>query len=195
MINNECSQCPQGQVYDPSTSKCLAAFFSVSQQKSELSLCKVNEIVVNGKCQCDQWSIDIGGRCAQCPSKTFKQTNRCQDCQNYCLNCSSLSSCKQCERGFDLINGNCVEICGDGRKFTQACDDGNKVDGDGCSSVCTVESGYICQGGSSISTDICQKIDNSVKSLSIRLEAGYPIYTSKGIITNLIVNPPIQRTE
>lgn len=53
MISNECSQCPQGQVYDPSTSKCLVAFYSVSQQKSELSLCKANEIVVNGKCQCD----------------------------------------------------------------------------------------------------------------------------------------------
>ncbi|WP_373046384.1 DUF4215 domain-containing protein [Vulgatibacter sp.] len=35
--------------------------------------------------------------------------------------------------------------CGDGRlKGDEACDDGDLDDGDGCSSVCTIESGFVC---------------------------------------------------
>lgn len=42
MLNGQCSQCPRGQVYDPSTAKCLAAFFSTAQENSILAICKVN---------------------------------------------------------------------------------------------------------------------------------------------------------
>lgn len=41
-----------------------------------------------------------------------------------------------------LAHGN---VCGDGRRrFREACDDGNLIDGDGCSATCRVESGYRC---------------------------------------------------
>ncbi len=37
-------------------------------------------------------------------------------------------------------------VCGDGTiDATEACDDANLTDGDGCSSTCTVEAGYTCQ--------------------------------------------------
>jgi cysteine-rich repeat protein len=32
----------------------------------------------------------------------------------------------------------CNEICGDGLLFELNCDDGNNIDGDGCSSICTI---------------------------------------------------------
>lgn len=32
------------------------------------------------------------------------------------------------------------------RQVTQACDDGNSEDGDGCSHNCTIEPGYVCLG-------------------------------------------------
>ncbi len=36
--------------------------------------------------------------------------------------------------------------CGDGRVLDEEeCDDGRRIDGDGCSSVCTVERGYLCR--------------------------------------------------
>jgi len=39
----------------------------------------------------------------------------------------------------------CVSNCGDGIKTgAEPCDDGNLVDGDGCSSTCTVEDGFTC---------------------------------------------------
>ena len=50
----------------------------------------------------------------------------------------------------------CIEICGDGFNYGKyACDDGNQVNGDGCSSSCAVERGFGCSGGSSITPDIC----------------------------------------
>lgn len=44
-----------------------------------------------------------------------------------------------------------MEICGDGIKVDAMteCDDGNTVNGDGCSSTCTVEPGFKCEGGNS----------------------------------------------
>jgi cysteine-rich repeat protein len=52
----------------------------------------------------------------------------------------------------------CIEICGDGRKFYDECDDGNTVSGDGCSSICRLESGWTCVGGSTTSKSNCYNI-------------------------------------
>lgn len=30
----------------------------------------------------------------------------------------------------------CVETCGDGKRFELDCDDGNRIDGDGCNRDC-----------------------------------------------------------
>jgi cysteine-rich repeat protein len=41
----------------------------------------------------------------------------------------------------------CVPLCGDGKMISvEKCDDGNAVDGDGCSSNCLVEPGASCMG-------------------------------------------------
>jgi cysteine-rich repeat protein len=41
--------------------------------------------------------------------------------------------------------GKCIEICGDGVVVFAGCDDGNQISGDGCSSNCTIEKGYVCE--------------------------------------------------
>ena len=38
------------------------------------------------------------------------------------------------------------------------CDDGNRINGDGCSSNCINEKGYACTGGSPIKPDSCVSI-------------------------------------
>lgn len=49
-----------------------------------------------------------------------------------------------------------LEICGDGRNMgILECDDGNLLDGDGCSSICNVEPNYVCTGGDFSHCDIC----------------------------------------
>lgn len=52
--------------------------------------------------------------------------------------------------GANRIMSVCSAVCGNGIISTpEACDDGALTDGDGCSSTCTVESGYVCTGSPS----------------------------------------------
>jgi len=51
-----------------------------------------------------------------------------------------------CTNEPDCRNGACEVTCGDGvRDATEACDDGNLSNGDGCDNRCVVESGFTCQ--------------------------------------------------
>lgn len=38
----------------------------------------------------------------------------------------------------------CQDICGDGIIVNSQCDDGNTISGDGCSSKCLIEYGWVC---------------------------------------------------
>lgn len=38
------------------------------------------------------------------------------------------------------------------------CDDGNHVDNDGCNSLCVVETGFTCTGGTATTPDVCTEI-------------------------------------
>jgi proprotein convertase subtilisin/kexin type 5 len=49
-----------------------------------------------------------------------------------------------CSNGYANISDVCVVICGDGIVINEACDDGNTISGDGCSSTCTIEADYTC---------------------------------------------------
>lgn len=43
------------------------------------------------------------------------------------------------------VSRKCIEVCGDNFKFNQyECEDGNNINGDGCSSTCTIEKGFKC---------------------------------------------------
>jgi cysteine-rich repeat protein len=65
-------------------------------------------------------------------------------------------------------SGLCIENCGDGKNFgLNECDDGNTVDGDGCSSTCDIEEGWICSGGTSSTNDICTHIEVTISSINI----------------------------
>ncbi len=45
-------------------------------------------------------------------------------------------------------SGECTSACGDGLVLGEQCDDGNTLDGDGCSATCTPEPGYTCSNES-----------------------------------------------
>ena len=47
--------------------------------------------------------------------------------------------------------------------MNEECDDRNDNDGDGCSSVCSIEYGYICNEGTSNTTDICTQCQTLYK--------------------------------
>lgn len=106
-----------------------------------------------------------------CPIGTYwdGQQLRCLPCLSGCASCVDCYSCSSCALGFYFKQGEslCSEVCGDGKKFVLACDDGNNINGDGCSSTCQVEPGYVCSGGSPSSRDYCSKgIPTSISFVS-----------------------------
>lgn len=66
----------------------------------------------------------------------------CQPCSSfkpYCLLCINSAICSSCPAGFALLAGSCVSVCGNSVVTgLETCDDGNTVDGDGCSSTCLI---------------------------------------------------------
>ena len=64
--------------------------------------------------------------------------------------------------------GECLDECGDGKRFWNSiCDDGDKSNGDGCSSKCTVEKNFVCRGGLEKSKDVCSYIKTEFESITI----------------------------
>jgi len=76
--------------------------------------------------------------CTKCLIGTFANetgTGNCYNCPN---------SYTTLLEGSDSLS-DCVPKCGDGRLETgEFCDDGNHRNGDGCSSNCTIEAGWVC---------------------------------------------------
>lgn len=65
----------------------------------------------------------------------------------------------------------CTEICGDGRDYkTYPCDDGNNIDGDGCSANCNIETGWTCNFGDFPFPDIC--IPTSTCNMALLYDLG-----------------------
>lgn len=53
----------------------------------------------------------------------------------------------------------CETVCGDGIYISgELCEDGDTADGDGCSSTCTVESGWKCTHNGGYSIDTCSTV-------------------------------------
>ena len=97
--------------------------------------------------------------------------NKCISCQPWLVPKHDLITkelkCNKCEslKGYYTISNplarekECSEICGDGLNLGEfECDDGNLENGDGCSNLCKIEEGFICQGGNTTNPDKCKDI-------------------------------------
>lgn len=124
------------------------------------------------------------------------KTIQCLACDSTCATCNGEGpyKCTQCKSGYSMTvedgltrcskcpsgyttkpNGDCqgesscklIEICGDGKNLgMNECDDGNNVDGDGCSSDCKVEHGYECYRQAA-GPDICKNIIPLIAMLKV----------------------------
>lgn len=123
-----------------------------------------------GICRCNPGYTLYGTEClpnlnngnntaTDCSVGTFfdSQQRKCLPCPDGCLQCRDCYTCVQCNTDFifDQQTSLCSEICGDGKRYVRECDDGNSNSGDGCSSSCTIEPGFICRGGSPNGRDNC----------------------------------------
>lgn len=113
----------------------------------------------NQKCPCASGFVDDGN--TTCATVSLTCTLPCITCSNSATNCTSCDATKTrtlsnsqclCQTGYYASSTtDCTEICGDGKLLTSTyqCDDGNTVSGDGCSSVCMIESGFSCVNSNS----------------------------------------------
>jgi proprotein convertase subtilisin/kexin type 5 len=85
--------------------------------------------------------------------------NNCTNCKPECRTCSGKTTCDTCIIGYSLApGGRCLIKCGDkNREDNEECDDGNIEDGDGCSSDCKVEPGFVCMplDTTTLGPDLC----------------------------------------
>ena len=109
--------------------------------------------------QADTDGDGIGDACDICPLDPFNDLDSDFDGIPNCLdNCEEVFNPDQLDTDGDGFGNVCdVQTCGNGIiettfSFAEECDDGNTVNGDGCSSTCTVESGFECTGEPSVCT-------------------------------------------
>ncbi|MFL5321649.1 MAG: DVUA0089 family protein [Myxococcaceae bacterium] len=94
---------------------------------------------------------DGGGNC---PTGRTSCNGVCVDTSSDPTNCGTCGF--GCGQGTVCYSGLCLSSCGNGQLQTdEQCDDGNRQNGDGCSSNCQKESGYSCSGTPSVCTTRC----------------------------------------
>jgi cysteine-rich repeat protein len=88
-------------------------------------------------------------------------------------------------------SGACLETCGDGKSFgMNMCDDGNRNNGDGCSSNCVTEKDNICSGGYPYSKDSCSYIPTEIVGVTVNehndliVKFSRPIQLRNGILSS-----------
>ena len=153
-----------------------------------------NSEFFNGICRCKTGYTLINSQClpnlndgnntaSDCNVATFfdSQQRKCLPCPDGCLECKDCYTCIRCNPDFvfDPTSQLCFEICGDGKRYTSECDDGNVINGDCCSSSCKIEDTYTCRGGSPNSADVCLVYTPAQVSFSM---VGQIRYTTRVVI-------------
>ena len=174
-LSKYCLQCDIScaTCFDKTAKSCKQCNFKQGYAKSEKNADECLELM------CKEGTfrfIDFSQSLAWCAPCYFT----CQMCDDYgahsCITCGRkyralpsnvtgrifCQSCKDANSGYteSAVEGQgCIEICGDGKNLGQyACDDGNNMDGDGCSSGCQVEDGFACKTIDRSRPDICYDI-------------------------------------
>ncbi|CAD8148089.1 unnamed protein product [Paramecium octaurelia] len=85
--------------------------------------------------------------CLPCNSSCKTCVERADNCTDCIIYKEDQSGCVICDQnvGLQIVDSECVPICGDAIKVEQEeCDDGNLTPGDGCDQACKIEPGYEC---------------------------------------------------
>ena len=173
-LKSQCLSCSYTNnislAYDSSKFTCLTCnnaagyFIDPSDNCVGCSVSNCNTCIGYATCSvcATGYGVTDTGSCSTCPlsgCQTCASVTQCSVCKTgYTL--MSDKTCKTCSmscvcQGYTLpryANGDCSTVCGDSIKIFpyEECDDGNSVDGDGCSSSCAIEDYSSCSGSPSV---------------------------------------------
>lgn len=129
---NQCTSCPPGPTHLDATNSCICG--PGYYQHGTPRMCDACPY------ECQECNGLQGTNCITCNSSNHRTLvgTSCPCDTNYTDVGRGLCDAVSCPAGYylDLAN-QCSDICGDGFVYLSACDDGNTVSGDGCSSDCT----------------------------------------------------------
>jgi proprotein convertase subtilisin/kexin type 5 len=172
-ISGACSGCITGYYLDSSNScqACSSNCQTCSGSSTKCLTCPSGKVLQGTVCQssCNQKYYDVSSVCQSCHTSCKNchgsADTDCDGCENLyvpwkgkCWSCMNNQTNFESSR-FEEKGGKCWEKCGVSGKLSlddipeglggyKACDDGNLVNGDGCSASCTIEKNYNCIGGS-----------------------------------------------
>lgn len=214
-MTEACSGCIAGYYLDglntcqPCDSNCATC----TTTATKCLTCPVGKVLQGTKCQsaCNQKYLAVAGKCTACHA-SCKNCNGTTDAD--CVGCENLYvpwngkcwSCMNNQTNFDASRfeekgGRCWEKCGISGKLSlddvteglggyKACDDGNLINGDGCSASCTIEKNYNCIGGSLNKPDTCYPLTKPVAELvAINNSTDFQIIFSKNVTFKNLSNP------
>lgn len=192
-----CSGCIPGY-YLTTDFKCLvcdANCLTCSLNPTRCLSCSPGKFLQNFVCvaACDLNYYLSGTNCLPCHQSckacTGALNTQCNGCANLfvpyqglCWPCSITHPDFLSSR-FEEKGGRCWEKCGISGKLSilevpeglggyKACDDGNQINGDGCSSSCTVEKNFICKNGSENTRDVCNTLIKPVAEIIAMYQKG-----------------------
>lgn len=167
---------------------CDASCQTCITSASNCVTCPPGKVFQTGKCQdtCNDKFYNDAGICKACHSSCLHCSGpadtQCIACDNLHFFWKNLCySCRNDQPNFDQSRfeekgGRCWEKCGISGKLSvidipeglggyKACDDGNLINGDGCSSSCTVEKNFNCIGGAENAKDTCYTLVKPVAEI------------------------------
>lgn len=185
----KCSKCsfPCLDCYEPYMVNCIN--------------CKTGYQLVGSKCMfkvCkeSEWLNINSGNCEKChescKSCISNSNTGCLNCKNefkeiwigdakYCRACSDIHA----HFVFNKERNDCAEIYGDGfYSGSYECDDGNTNNGDGCSSACKLEKGWVCKKTNEYGIHCVNVAPIQVRRFKVMKDLSFVTAVSKLVKTN-----------
>ncbi|CAI2384187.1 unnamed protein product [Moneuplotes crassus] len=176
---DSCIPCSRGFRHVPSNPNACTEYCGDGIQTSG-EVCDDGNAINGDGCSGDCKAIEYNHICVYDSSAAKDQ---CTSCGIFAYPNTEKDNCISCSSGFRHLPSRpdtCTEYCSDGiQTSNEMCDDGNTIDGDGCSSDCkTIETNHICVYDSILSKDVCSaclqtEVPNSDKNECVFCKTGY----------------------